>query len=202
MVLSVSVVVGADDDQQLIPKAAEITAVDQAAVKSLGPEKEALALTSDIRTIQGLVATTSGVALDLNQAIVDLKADVRENEILIQLSSDVLFDFDKADIKAKAEPSLYKVALVIKEKAKGPVAIHGHTDAKGSDDYNRKLSVRRAKAVQRWLVEKGGTTADYKVKGYGETKPVAPDTNLDGTDNPDGRAQNRRVEIVIQAVKR
>ncbi len=85
-------------------------------------------------------------------------------------------------------------------KAKGVVAIHGHTDAKGANDYNQSLSVRRAEAVHLWLVEKGGAQANYEIMGHGETQPVAPNTNPDGTDNPDGRAQNRRVEISIQAV--
>jgi outer membrane protein OmpA-like peptidoglycan-associated protein len=201
MLLAVPVITRAGDDSSIIPEAADITAADQAAVEKLGPGRGAVSITSDIRTIQGLVSSTSGITLDLKQAIADLKADVRENEILIQLSSDVLFDFDKADIKAGAEAELSKVALIIKEKAKGIVAIHGHTDAKGSEEYNQALSVRRARAVQRWLVEKGGAKADYLVRGFGETKPVEPNQNPDGTDNPKGRARNRRVEIVIQAVK-
>ncbi len=183
-----------------IPSEAEIIASDQAAVDRLGPDRGAVELKADIRVIQSLAVNTSGVALNLQQAIADLKAEVRDNEILIQLSADVLFDFDKADIKADAEDELEKVALIIKDKAKGVVAIHGHTDAKGSNEYNQSLSMRRAKAVQLWLVEKGGAQAQYEVMGYGETQPVAPNTNPDGTDNPDGRAQNRRVEISIQAV--
>lgn len=201
MVLSLTLMVGADVDQLLIPKEAEITPADQAAVDRLEVGKEGIPVKADIRTIQGLATATSGVALNLNQAIIDLKAEVRDNEVLIQLSSDVLFDFDKADIKTEAEPELKKVALIIKEKAKDIVAINGHTDAKGLDDYNLALSVRRAKAIQLWLVEKGGAAADYKVKGYGETQPVASNTKPDGTDNPDGRALNRRVEIVIPAAK-
>ncbi|PIE82958.1 MAG: cell envelope biogenesis protein OmpA [Candidatus Contendobacter odensis] len=185
---------------RLIPSEAEILASDQAAVDRLGPDRGAVELKADIRTIQGLAIDTNGVALNLQQAIVDLKAEVRDNEILIQLSADVLFDFDKADIKTDAEGELYKVALIIRNKAKGVVAIHGHTDAKGSNEYNQSLSMRRAKAVHLWLAKKGGAQARYAVVGHGETQPVAPNTNPDGTDNPSGRAQNRRVEISIQAV--
>jgi outer membrane protein OmpA-like peptidoglycan-associated protein len=198
MILTLSVFAGADENPAVIPHVADITAADQAAAERLGPDRGALAVQSDVRTIQRIVSSASGVVLNIDQAIVDLKADVRENEILIQLSSDVLFDFDKSEIKAEAEPELSKVALIIREKAKGTVSIFGHTDAKGSDEYNQKLSVRRAEVVRRWLIKKGGADAKYKVQGFGETKPVAPNINPDGTDNPDGRAKNRRVEIVIQ----
>ncbi len=199
-VLLLTLAFNAIAEQRLIPSEAEILASDQAAVDRLGPQRGAIALRSDIREIQGLALGTSGVALNLQQAIADLQAEVRDNQILIQLSTDVLFDFDKADIKPEAESQLHKVALIVKKKAKGAVVIHGHTDAKGSDDYNQTLSLRRAEAVQLWLVKKGDAQAEYEVIGHGETQPVAPNTNPDGTDNPDGRAQNRRVEIAIQAV--
>jgi outer membrane protein OmpA-like peptidoglycan-associated protein len=192
----------------MIPHESIITSADQKAVERLGHRGGGLGVISDIRTIQGLsgttgaaISATKGEALNLEQAIEDLQADVRDNQIFIQLSSDVLFDFDKSEIKPGAKSELGKLALIIKEKAKGPVAIHGHTDSKGTDDYNEALSLRRANAVKRWLVEQGGARVDYTVKGYGESRPVAPNTHPDGTDNPEGRAQNRRVEIVIQAAQ-
>ncbi len=187
-------------EQSLIPSEAEILASDQAAVDRLGSERGAVTLISDIREIQGLALGTNGMALNLRQAIADLRAQVLDNEIIIQLSADVLFDFDKADIKPEAEEQLHKVALIIKQKGKGIVVIHGHTDAKGSEDYNQALSIRRARAVQLWLVDKGETRARYKVIGHGETEPVAANSKPDGTDNPEGRAQNRRVEISVQTV--
>jgi outer membrane protein OmpA-like peptidoglycan-associated protein len=78
------------------------------------------------------------------------------------------------------------------------VTIEGHTDDKGPVDYNQRLSERRAAAVQRWLAGNGGLKGvAMKTRGWGATKPVAPNTRPDGSDDPAGRQRNRRVEIVI-----
>lgn len=121
-----------------------------------------------------------------------------DREIRITLSADVLFDFDKATIRPDAAEALSKVAAVFKEYAKAPVDIEGHTDGKGKADYNQKLSERRAQSVKDWLVKNGGIApARMTIKGYGMTKPVAPNTTPDGKDDPVGRQKNRRVEFVI-----
>ncbi|MBW1660432.1 MAG: OmpA family protein, partial [Deltaproteobacteria bacterium] len=74
----------------------------------------------------------------------------------------------------------------------------GHTDSKGSEEYNLALSQRRADSVKVWLIEEGGLKGITIItKGYGESKPVAPNTKPDGSDNPEGRAKNRRVEIYV-----
>jgi outer membrane protein OmpA-like peptidoglycan-associated protein len=122
-----------------------------------------------------------------------------ETEIRIELSADVLFDFDKADIKTDAEPSLRKVATVIRSYPKAGVTIEGHTDAKGSDAYNAALSERRAASVRQWLESRGGVGGvTFAVRGIGAKRPVAPNTRPDGSDDPEGRRKNRRVEIVVQ----
>jgi len=74
--------------------------------------------------------------------------------------------------------------------------IRGHTDAKGSDDYNQNLSERRAQAVLAALRERGSAT-DASAHGYGETQPVAAN-EVNGKDNPGGRQLNRRVEIFVR----
>jgi outer membrane protein OmpA-like peptidoglycan-associated protein len=104
----------------------------------------------------------------------------------------VLFDFDSANIRPDAERTLTEVAEVMKSYAQRPMRIEGHTDSVASDDYNLKLSERRAQGVQAWLTSKGGVKARITPKGWGESKPVA--TN----DTAAGRQQNRRVEIVIE----
>ena len=77
------------------------------------------------------------------------------------------------------------------------VRIEGHTDSIGTDDYNQALSERRAASVRDWLSEHGGLTdAAFTTAGFGSSNPVAPNTNEDGSDNPFGRQQNRRVDIV------
>ena len=116
--------------------------------------------------------------------------------IQINLSSDVLFDFDKAELKPEADAELQKAADVIRQKGKGLILIIGYTDSKGSDAYNQRLSLARAQAVKNWFEAKG-LNQNYQVKGQGATNPVAPNTHPDGSDNPEGRAKNRRVEIIV-----
>jgi outer membrane protein OmpA-like peptidoglycan-associated protein len=78
------------------------------------------------------------------------------------------------------------------------IAVEGHADALGSQEYNLRLSQRRADAVAQELIASQIRRERVRSQGYGEQQPVAPNTNPDGTDNPDGRAQNRRVEVVIE----
>ncbi len=88
---------------------------------------------------------------DLGGRVQDLNIRETETEIRIEMAADVLFDFDKADIKREATPSLEKVAAVLAGHPQARVSIEGHTDGKGSADYNQKLSLRRASSVAHWL---------------------------------------------------
>ncbi len=138
----------------------------------------------------------------VQRALTDLGARKVGKRIQISLLGDVLFDFDKYNIKKEAEETLYKVVDLIKNLDTKEVVVEGYTDSKGSDEYNLDLSLKRANSVKSWLIEKGGL-GDTRIiaKGYGEAKPVAPNTTPDGSDNPEGRAKNRRVEIYISALK-
>ena len=129
----------------------------------------------------------------------ELQLKETEKAVTMKLEGDVLFDFDKAEIKPEAERTLDQVGTVIGQFPEGKVLIEGHTDSKGSPDINLELSKRRAEAVKDWLVKKKGVPESIITsRGSGETKPVAPDTNPDGSDNPQGRQQNRRVEITVE----
>ena len=156
-----------------------------------------------------------GKVLDLNGRVVDLLARVDDlggkaqdlqvketaTEVRMELAADVLFNFDKAEILPKAQAALKNVADVIREKAKGKgaVTIEGHTDAKGSETYNQKLSERRAESVKNWLVAREGLRdVSFTTRGLGATKPVASNRKPDGNDDPEGRQKNRRVEIVVK----
>jgi len=148
-------------------------------------------------------AAASGVAVagrsaDLERALKDLAAVVTPQDIKVNLSADLLFDFDKAELKPAAEPELMKVATVLKSYPNAKVLIEGHTDGKGSDSYNQPLSERRAATVAQWLIARAGLNpANLQTRGFGKTRPVAPNAKPDGSDNPDGRAKNRRVEITV-----
>jgi outer membrane protein OmpA-like peptidoglycan-associated protein len=144
--------------------------------------------------------------MDLQFRVEDVKGTVQAlamketpTEVKIELSGDVLFDFDKAAIRPEAEPALHRVVEVIKQYPRARVAIDGYTDAKGADAYNLRLSDRRAAAVRGWLVEKGGMHGkQIKTKGWGKANPLEPNTNPNGSDNPEGRQRNRRVEITVK----
>nr|WP_236667685.1 OmpA family protein [Nonomuraea sp. K271] len=109
--------------------------------------------------------------------------------------ADVLFAFDKADLSAKARRVLDDVAEETGRRAdpsKPPVTITGHTDGKGDDPYNLRLSLRRAKSVESHLSRRLGTDYRYKAEGKGETQPVAEEG---GSDDKRASAKNRRVEV-------
>ncbi|MCC6977111.1 MAG: OmpA family protein [Candidatus Melainabacteria bacterium] len=118
------------------------------------------------------------------------------------VGADTLFEFDKATLTPRAEETLSVLGPMIQNAGAHPVTIEGHTDAVGTDDYNQQLSDRRAERVRNWLLEhKVVERRAVFTVGYGEKKPVAPNTKPDGKDNPAGRALNRRVEIVVDTCK-
>ena len=144
------------------------------------------------------VTDLSGKPVEVGGAVQDLQVKEVGNEIRIDLNADVLFDFDKADLLPKAEETLTKAAALIKERAKGTVQVNGYTDSKGDDAYNMRLSDRRANAVRDWFRMKGGLASmQFATKGFGETQPIAPNAKPDGSDDPEGRQKNRRVEIIL-----
>jgi len=113
---------------------------------------------------------------------------------VIRLPGDVLFAFGSAELTPAAREAIAAVDDEI-GGGTGTVTIEGHTDAIGSDADNQALSERRAAAVRGALEAALGSGYQYTSVGFGETRPVAPNTKPDGSDDPDGRALNRRVEI-------
>jgi OmpA-OmpF porin, OOP family len=110
----------------------------------------------------------------------------------------IQYEFDKGALmeasKITLDTTIYELLVANPELI---VELESHTDSKGSDSYNIKLSQKRAESVVRYLVEKGIDPSRLKAKGYGESRPVAPNENPDGSDNPDGRAKNRRTGFRI-----
>jgi outer membrane protein OmpA-like peptidoglycan-associated protein len=111
----------------------------------------------------------------------------------------VLFTYKSASLTPEARQVLSGVASTLNnpQAATRKIAVEGHTDAVGSHEYNRKLSLERAEAVAQELIAGGVSKERIKVEEYGEEIPIAPNKNPKGKDNPKGRAENRRVEIVI-----
>jgi outer membrane receptor protein involved in Fe transport/outer membrane protein OmpA-like peptidoglycan-associated protein len=121
-------------------------------------------------------------------AVVDL--DGCEVEAVISLEG-VHFEFDQATLTAEAMAILDKAAGLLATQEKVVVEVAGHTDSVGSEEYNQKLSERRAIAVKDYLQSKGINATRMTAMGYGEAQPVA------SNDTDAGRAQNRRVELIV-----
>lgn len=119
--------------------------------------------------------------------------NVRKTDEGIALDlSDILFEFDSAELTSKARSTIEGITEILKKYPDREIRISGHTDSTGPDDYNQKLSELRARSVLKELQKNHSfdpTRMSYK--GYGEAKPIAPN------DSPEGRARNRRVEILI-----
>ncbi len=150
-------------------------------------------------TAQNSTAAAQGSSLTAQSS--SLSGTETGFNIQINLSSDVLFDFDKAELKPEADSELQKAADIIRQKGKGLILISGYTDSKGTDAYNKRLSLARAQAVKNWF-EAQGLHQNYQTEGLGAANPVAPNANDDGSDNPEGRAKNRRVEIIVNKTKK
>ncbi len=153
-------------------------------------------LTGTVSQLSGKAAAVSGERSPLQGLVDALGGEVRGNEIFVALPADTLFAFDQADVLPAAEANLRTLAELI-GKTQGPVQLNGYTDAKGDDAYNLALSKRRADAVKAWLAANGVPEARLQSVGFGEADPVAPNQRPDGSDDAQGRAQNRRVVAVI-----
>ena len=107
------------------------------------------------------------------------------------MPSDITFATDQDLVKSQFYPTLNSVALVLKKFNRTLVDVYGHTDSTGDDRYNYDLSQRRALSVANYLSSQGIDSRRFAVTGFGETRPVADNST------PEGRAQNRRVEIQL-----
>jgi outer membrane protein OmpA-like peptidoglycan-associated protein len=123
--------------------------------------------------------------------IKDVKYDDKINKI--DANMEVLFDFDKADIKPAEQIKLDQLAEVFSSYPENVVVIEGHTDSDGTDEYNQKLSERRAAAIENYMRNKRLDIASLSSVGYGESHPIADN------DTKENKAKNRRVEIKISA---
>lgn len=107
------------------------------------------------------------------------------------------FEFDEAGLTPRTTRQLEIVAEILKQGAERIIRINGHADALGSDDYNIGLSDKRAESIRRTLIGLGVKPAQVVTEAFGATKPRKPNFLPDGSDNPGGRSQNRRAEVLL-----
>lgn len=139
--------------------------------------------------------TTVGIAQTTN---IEKSMILERQPIEPIIISDIKYDFDSPNLTQRSKNILdTTLVLLFKKYPNLKFEISAHTDSKGSDAYNLKLSQKRAESVVRYLVSKGIPEQQLVPMGYGETKPIAPNENPDGTDNPTGREKNRRTEFKI-----
>ncbi|TWW01165.1 OmpA family protein [Chitinophaga pinensis] len=110
---------------------------------------------------------------------------------------EIYYELNEFILTPASHPALDKLVALLKDHPQMEIEISAHTDNTGSAAYNQQLSEKRALNCVAYLVEKGIDKQRLQYKGYGATKPVAPNTNPDGTDNPEGRRLNRRIELRI-----
>jgi len=109
------------------------------------------------------------------------------------------FDYDGSKLDDATKAALAPVVAAALKSPDAPITIRGSTDSKGDDKTNRRISLERADAVRDYLASQGVAKERMTTIGLGETRPIAPNANLDGSDNPEGRRKNRRVDIVVAA---
>lgn len=134
----------------------------------------------------------------ITETLREFDATTVDGGFRLTLPDSILFDFGSAELRADHSPTLSLIAEVLDFYADAQIIVVGHTDSVGSDSANQALSERRAQSVVDALVASQGISADrVSAEGRGGSEPVADNTNPDGSDNPEGRQLNRRVEIVV-----
>jgi outer membrane protein OmpA-like peptidoglycan-associated protein len=132
-------------------------------------------------------------AEEIKNEIPGAKVERVEEGIKVEFNEKILFEFSKSDLSAAARANLDKLVEVLNKYPNTNIEVQGHTDSRGTDEYNMGLSERRANTVADYLKSKGIANSRITTKGFGESAPGY--TN----ETPEGMAQNRRVEFLITA---
>ena len=160
---------------------------EQRASQAQQSAREAVASQS---VAEAAISEANRLADELNALEGELEAE-QTNRGLVLTLGDLLFDTGGAELKEGAEVSMDRLAAFLNENPERRLLIEGHTDSRGTDDFNKELSAKRADAVAEALVERGIPSERLRSVGLGEGYPVA------GNDSTAGMQQNRRVEIVV-----
>jgi len=142
---------------------------------------------------------------NINISIDDETSEAIKKDIGLELIPDraiviknIYYEFDKSNLTPEAETTLDTTLVnLLAENPSLIIEISSHTDSKGADSYNERLSQNRAESVVRHLTKRGVAPNRLRAKGYGESQPIANNKNEDGSDNPEGRALNRRTEFKV-----
>ena len=132
-------------------------------------------------------------AAEIERDIEGAKVERVGEGIKITFSSGILFDVDKANLKDPYKGELSQLATILNKYEDTNILLAGHTDSTGSDEHDLELSRRRAQSVANYLATQNVNSARFSTQGYGKSDPIA------SNDTPEGRAQNRRVEVAIWA---
>lgn len=149
-------------------------------------------------TVGGVTGAVIGHQMDkqaeeLRKEVPDATIERVGEGIIVELSDKVLFDFGKSDLNDASRRSLDKIVKVFNKYPDTNIEVQGHTDDKGTNDFNQRLSVQRAQSVNAYLANKGISPFRLTVKGFGEIAPKYENTT------EEGRSQNRRVEFLVTA---
>lgn len=169
---------------------ARTAAAERAQMRAEVQSAEAQQLRQEAEQARAAAQSASAEAKRLQQELADLEAKQTDRGVVLTLG-DVLFETDKAELKPGASTAMDRLADFMRDHADRRLLIEGHTDARGSEQYNERLSLQRAYAVTEALVERGIATERLRPVGLGEAYPVA------SNETTAGQQQNRRVEIVV-----
>ncbi len=132
-------------------------------------------------------------AEEIKKTVPDANVQRVGEGIIVEFSSNVLFGFDQSALTSSSRASLDKLVIVLNEYSDTNIEVQGHTDSRGSTEYNRDLSVKRAGAVSNYLTTRGISGRRVSINGFGESVPKYDNGSKSGRD------QNRRVEFLISA---
>jgi outer membrane protein OmpA-like peptidoglycan-associated protein len=153
-------------------------------------ERDTLSAQAQTDRARAEAAASQAQLANAQQQLADLQAKQTDRGVVVTLG-DVLFDTGQATLKPGADLAVNRLATFLSQNSNTKVLIEGHTDSRGSDAYNDALSERRAHAVATALETRGIAASQVETAGRGKDYPVA------SNDTPEGRQQNRRVEIVF-----
>ncbi|MBL4657392.1 MAG: DUF2914 domain-containing protein, partial [Flavobacteriales bacterium] len=183
----------ASEAKKMAAAAAEIALAEEEARKEAETTAEAVTMEELDKEISETLVESSETKTETTHPVVTESTLIDKKYVL----SNVYFDFDSSVLNMDSRKALDALWATLDKASNVKVEISGHTDDKGEAAYNQFLSLARANTVVSYLIEKGISKERLIAKGYGATSPIKPNSNEDGSDNPEGRKSNRRTELKV-----